>query len=127
MRSNVKYARENVKLENGSMGVSITTNALDKGTIVGTYIIPVKNPNPEQILEVAVNDQAGSTVISFTDFRDFTHKGGGYFQGIKPLNFPTSSQKFNLIVKAKDALTEDTEFQFIFVISTESCTEGNCQ
>ena len=115
MQSNILYARKTFNLAIGNKATTEVVT-LPQGTCVGVYIIPIKNKNPEQIIEVGVQNSQNGDIITATDFRDYAHKGGGYFEGVKQLSYPTENQQFYINVNADEAVTEDTKFQMVFII-----------
>lgn len=123
-KSNIIYNRLTLSLASGKQHIS-TGITLDEGTCMGVYIIPLKNTNPEHLIEVGVQNAQSSDIITSTDFRDYTHKGGGYFQGVKQLNFPTNNSRFGINVNASQALDDDFMAQMIFIIKLPcGCENG---
>ncbi len=115
MESSIIYAKSNIVIKENEASFSEAVT-LPKGRCLGAYILPISESNPKQLIEVGVQNAQGSDVISRTDFRDYTHKGGGYFQGVKQLNFPTENNQFMVDVNAAENLTESFIAQMVFII-----------
>ena len=54
------------------------------------------DPTPAHAVEISVRDPQSNTIVEAVDYRDFIHKGGGYIQGMKQVNFPTNNNKFQI-------------------------------
>ncbi len=118
MQSSIIYAKSNILIQENE-SVFSDSITLPKGTCLGAYVLPVSNKKPNQLIEIGVQNSQGSDIISSTDFRDYTHKGGGYFQGVKQLNFPTENNRFLVNVNASENITEPFIAQMVFIIEIE--------
>lgn len=118
MTSNIITNKLNVTIASGSRNFS-EFFTLDKGACIGAYIIPIKDANPEHLIEISVRDPQSNSLIEPVDFRDFKHKGGGYLQGMKQLNFPTNNNKFSVHINADENLANDFKAQLVFVIQRD--------
>ncbi len=117
MKSNISYRKVNIKIAQNEQDFAADIS-LPKGRCLGVHIVPIKNQNPETLVEVGVQDSQSSDVLTPTDFRDYKHKGGGYFEGVKQLNFPTENNRFFVNVRAEEQLTKNFVAQLIFTIDT---------
>ncbi len=118
MKSNILYRKVDIEIAQNSDAFSDSIS-LPEGKCLGLYILPIKNETPSTLVEVGVQDAQSGDVVSATDFRDYKHKGGGYFEGVKQLNFPTENNRFFVNAHAKEALTEDFLAQLVFIIETK--------
>ncbi len=118
MQSSIIYAKANIKIKENETTFSADLS-LPKGRCLGAYIIPISNENPKQLVEIGVQNSQSGDIISKTDFRDYTHKGGGYFQGVKQLNFPTSNNRIFINANTDTNLSEEFVAQMVFIIEIE--------
>lgn len=107
-----------IKIERGSQAIS-SNISLENGTCLGVHFIPMKTNNPEFPIEIEVKAAQGGTVLDPVDYRDYIHREGGYFNGMKQVNFPTKGNRFYITVLAEKPLTEDFVGQLIFTIQRE--------
>lgn len=118
MTSSIIYSRLDIKIERGSQAIS-SNISLENGTCLGVHFIPMKTNNPEFPIEIEVKAAQGGTVLDPVDYRDYIHREGGYFNGMKQVNFPTKGNRFYITVLAEKPLTEDFVGQLIFTIQRE--------
>jgi hypothetical protein len=118
MLSRIVYNPLKVKIATGqlSYGGGIS---LDAGTCVGVYFVPTKDPEADFDINIEVKTSQGDIILNGTDYRDYTHKQGGYFNGMKPVGFPSKPTRFEVSVTAEQALTKDFAGQLIFVVERE--------
>ncbi|MFJ1382144.1 hypothetical protein ACIRNY_11375 [Capnocytophaga canimorsus] len=121
MTSTLITNKINIEIASGSVAFSQFVT-LEKGTCIGAYLVPIKTTSPDHLIEISVKDPQSNSLIEPVDFRDFEHKGGGYLQGMKQVNFPTNDNKFSINVLSDVALGSDFKAQLIFVIDrNEGC------
>ena len=118
MTSNIITNKITIEIPSGQQVFSSFVT-LDKGNCVGVYLLPVREQSPNHLLEISVRDPQGNSLIEPVDYRDFKHKGGGYLQGMKQVDFPTNNNKFSLSVHAEQNLINDFKAQLIFVIQRD--------
>lgn len=94
---------------------------LEKGRCLGVYLVTKKIPNDEQdvFVKIGVNSSQGNVILQPTDFEDFTHKGGGYFAGMKQVNFQTDNNVFFVQITSEEWKNQSLKGQLIFVIERE--------
>lgn len=115
--SNVKYNRVDIEIKKGAKDFSVR-QVLEKGICLGVrFIAFVKEP--AHSVNISVDDSQGNTLLTGTDYRDYAHAGGGYFQGLKQVNFKTDNNAFLIQVKCSRELEEDFFGQLIFTIEKE--------
>lgn len=115
MTSNIIYNKLLVRLEKGQVAFSDGVS-LERGTCVGIYFLPIKGADTQHFIEIDVQNSQNGVVLTPTDFRDYLHKGGGYFSGLKPVNFPTENNRFFVSVNSSKPVAEEFLGQLIFVI-----------
>ncbi|CEN34903.1 hypothetical protein [Capnocytophaga cynodegmi] len=118
MTSSVIYSRLNVKMKSGDTAFSEDIS-LEKGTCVGVVFIPFKKQEPEFAVDIEIRLPQGGVLLNPTDYRDYTHKGGGFFNGMKQVNFPTNNNRFFISVNSENQLVNDFNGQLIFAIKRE--------
>ncbi|GET46911.1 hypothetical protein [Capnocytophaga felis] len=121
MTSSVIYSRLNVHMKSGDTAFSGNIS-LEKGTCVGVHFIPMKNNKPEFPVEIEIKNAQGGTLLNPTDYRDYVRTEGGYFQGVKQVNFPTDNNRFFVTINAEEPLTDEFIGQLVFIIQRE----GSC-
>jgi len=95
MNSSIITNRVKINLQTGQTAQTDYVN-LDKGTCIGVHFIPFVDNTPAHAVEISVRDPQSNTIVEAVDYRDFLHKGGGYIQGMKQVNFPTNNNKFQI-------------------------------
>lgn len=126
MTSKIITNKVDIKIPSGQQHSSMFVT-LDKGSCIGVYLIPLKDINPEHLIEISVRDPQSNSLIEPVDFRDFKHKGGGYLQGMKQIEFPTNNNKFSVSINASESLSNDFNAQLIFVIERDCGCKGEQQ
>lgn len=61
------------------------------------------------------------------DYRDFKHKGGGYVQGMKQVNFECNNNKFQVSILSDTALTGDLKGELVLLIQRDCLCDNNPQ
>lgn len=115
MKSNILYAKKTITLAQSTRSKNEVVT-LPNGVCYGIYIVPVKDPSPNITVDVGIQNSQNGDIVTATDFRDYFHKGGGYLSGMKPLNYPTENQQFNINVNCQENVSEEIIFQVIFVV-----------
>lgn len=115
MISNIIYNRCNVSISQGQM-VFQDRPVLEEGICLGVYFIPTVEYNGQISVSIGISDTQGNVIINATDYRDYLHKGGGYFAGIKQLEYPCNNSRVFVNVKADQNLQSKFEGQLIFII-----------
>ena len=115
MTSNIIYTRLNVEMKAGSLAFSDSIS-LEEGTCLGVHFVVIDTDNPKFPVEIAVTNAQGGIILNPTDYRDFVHTQGGYFNGMKQVNFSTSNNRFFVSINAQKQLTGDLVGQLIFTI-----------
>lgn len=118
MKSNIIYRKINIEIATGATNFNESIS-LPEGTCLGVHVIPIKNKEPEHLVELGIQNAQSGDVVSATDYRDCIHKGGGYFDGVKQLNFPTDNNRFFVNVHASEAVASDFLAQLIFIIEID--------
>lgn len=118
MKSNIIYKKINIKISTGEEYFQESIS-LPSGRCLGVHILPISNTEPSHLVETDIQNSQSGDILSATDFRDYIHKGGGYFDGVKQLNFPTDNNRFYVNVKSSEAMTADFLAQLIFIIEIE--------
>lgn len=92
---------------------------LEKGTCLGVHFVPIDVDTPKVPVEIGIDNSQGGVLLSPTDYRDYVHKEGGYFNGMKQVNFPTNNNTFYVKVSTERPLSADFVGQLIFTIQRD--------
>lgn len=92
---------------------------LEKGRCIGVYYLPITNYEPENAVEISLRDPQGNVIIEPVDYRDFKHKGGGYVQGMKQVNFECNNNKFQISILSDTALSGDFKGELVLLIQRD--------
>ncbi|MFK8301847.1 hypothetical protein ACI75Y_02960 [Capnocytophaga stomatis] len=118
MTNNVIYTKLDVSMKSGEKHFSDNTS-LEKGTCVGVEFVPFSKQHPDFSLNIEVKNSQGGVLLDSTDFRSYIHKGGGFFNGMKQVNFPTDNNRFFISLNSEKQLENDLNGQLIFAIKRE--------
>lgn len=126
MTSSIITNRIKVNIASGStaQGDYVT---LEKGRCIGVYFLPFGSYEPENAVEIALRDPQGNVIINPVDYRDFKHKGGGYVQGMKQVNFECNNNKFHVSVLSDTTLTGDFKGELVLLIQRDCLCDNNPQ
>lgn len=120
MTSSIITNRVKINIGSGQPAQTDYIN-LDKGTCIGVYYIPFLDAPPTHAVEMSVRDPQSNTIVEPVDYRDFLHKGGGYIQGMKQVNFPTNNNKFQVTTLVDNPAPNVTMAgELVFVIQRDT-------
>ena len=126
MTSSIITNRIKVNIASGSNAQSDYVT-LEKGRCIGVYFLPFGSYEPENAVEISLRDPQGNVIINPVDYRDFKHKGGGYVQGMKQVNFECNNNKFQVSVLSDTALTGDFKGELVLLIQRDCLCDNNPQ
>lgn len=119
MITNYIYNKININIKAGNKTFS-TRQFLEEGKCLGVYFVPFNKEYPQCECSLLVQDPQGGDIITSTDYRDYIHKGGGYLQGMKPLDFPTKHNQFSVTATLEKEQASDFCGQLVFMIERVS-------
>ena len=126
MTSSIITNRIKVNIASGSNAQSDYVT-LEKGRCIGVYFLPLGSYEPENAVEIALRDPQGNVIINPVDYRDYKHKGGGYVQGMKQVNFECNNNKFQVSVLSDTVLTSDLKGELVLLIQRDCLCDNNPQ
>ena len=126
MTSSIITNRIKVNIASGS-NAQTDYVTLEKGRCIGVYFLPFGSYEPENAVEIALRDPQGNVIINPVDYRDYKHKGGGYVQGMKQVNFECKNNKFQVSVLSDTVLTSDLKGELVLLIQRDCLCDNNPQ
>ena len=126
MTSSIITNRIKVNIASGSKAQTDYVT-LEKGRCIGVYFLTFGSYEPENAVEIALRDPQGNVIINPVDYRDFKHKGGGYVQGMKQVNFECNNNKFQVSILSDTALTGDLKGELVLLIQRDCLCDNNPQ
>ena len=126
MTSSIITNRIKVNIASGSNAQSDYVT-LEKGRCIGVYFFPFCSYEPANAVEISLRDPQGNVIINPVDYRDFNHKGGGYVQGMKQVNFECNNNKFQVSILSDTALTGDLKGELVLLIQRDCLCDNNPQ
>lgn len=118
MTSSIIYNKITVEIPQGGTTFSKPVH-LEKGTCLGVHLVPISVGEPTFPVEVGIDNSQGGALLHPVDFRDYIHRQGGYFQGMKQVNFQTNNTNYNVNITASQPLTEAFVAQLVFTIQRD--------
>ena len=113
------YQAENIELSLGANTLTDFKIKLDEryDKAIAVQLITSENGG-DNAFEFGIEAQR-ETLHPLVHHQDFEHKGGGYLEGMKPIDIPCDGQSLDLRIKPSKTLTANLKAQVIFVLDRE--------